>query len=201
MNMLTRNKRFFYKNRIVKQKNPKVLKKLAIAFAIVAVAATLYLRFLQPHTLEVKQRIKLESTVQQLKTTEKQLKTQEVKSQEENDKRNAEIQQLQAKANGQKVYAASLDSATGYPAPSNWAKANLYAKESGNNPNARNYLGCYGLGQDCNHLVEAQCGADYACQDAFFTDYMQRRYGSWENAWAFWQARVPINGKDVGNWW
>jgi hypothetical protein len=30
---------------------------------------------------------------------------------------------------------------------------------------------------------------------------MQRRYKTWQNAKAHWIARVPINGKDVGNWW
>ena len=81
------------------------------------------------------------------------------------------------------------------------AKAFIYQHESGNRPTAKNSSGCYGLGQDCNGIVENLCGADYACQDAFFTRYMQNRYHSWAKAKAFWQARVPINGKDVGNWW
>jgi LysM repeat protein len=79
-----------------------------------------------------------------------------------------------------------------YPASDNSAKAFIYAHESSNNPNATNYLGCYGLGQDCNGQVRGQCGADYACQDEFFTNYAMRRYGSWANAQAFWQAH---------NWW
>ena len=82
------------------------------------------------------------------------------------------------------------------------AKAFIYQHESGNNPTAKNSIGCYGLGQDCNGIVETLCGPDYACQDAFFTDYLNRRYhGSWVEAMNFWLARVPINGKDVGNWW
>lgn len=83
----------------------------------------------------------------------------------------------------------------------NDAKAFIYEHESGNIPWKRNSIGCYGLGQDCNGIVEARCGADYSCQDEFFTDYMLQRYGSWEAARSFWLARVPINGKDVGNWW
>lgn len=80
-----------------------------------------------------------------------------------------------------------------YPAVSgNDAKAFIYAHESGNNPNATNASGCYGLGQDCNGRVRAQCGADYACQDAFFTNYAMSRYGSWEAALAFWNAN---------HWW
>ncbi|MBP9761581.1 LysM peptidoglycan-binding domain-containing protein [Candidatus Saccharibacteria bacterium] len=81
---------------------------------------------------------------------------------------------------------------TSYPVSANSAKAFIYNKESGNNPNATNPSGCYGIGQDCNGVLRTQCGADYACQDAYFESYAQRRYGSWENAYAFWQA----NG-----WW
>ncbi len=81
---------------------------------------------------------------------------------------------------------------TSYPVDGNSAKAYIYARESGNNPNATNPSGCYGIGQDCNGVLRAQCGADYACQDAYFTGYAMRRYGSWENALAFWQAN---------HWW
>lgn len=75
-----------------------------------------------------------------------------------------------------------------YPVSSDDAKAFIYSHESGNNPNATNAGGCYGLGQDCNGVVRNQCGADYACQDAYFTGYAMRRYGSWEAAQAFWLA-------------
>jgi hypothetical protein len=81
------------------------------------------------------------------------------------------------------------------------AKAFIYQKESGNRPHAQNSIGCYGLGQDCNGQVKDKCGADYACQDAFFTSYMLRRYGTWSAAKSFWLARTPINGRDVGHWW
>ena len=79
-----------------------------------------------------------------------------------------------------------------YPVSSNAAKAFIYARESGNNPNATNPNGCYGLGQDCNGVVRSMCGADYACQDAYFTRYAMSRYGSWAGAYAFWQSH---------HWW
>lgn len=88
--------------------------------------------------------------------------------------------------------ASTTASAASYPVDANSAKAYIYARESGNNPNATNPNGCYGLGQDCNGVVRGQCGADYACQDQFFTNYAMRRYGSWENALAFWQSH---------HWW
>ena len=77
-----------------------------------------------------------------------------------------------------KAYASSCDS----------AKACIYQKESGNNPGAINKSsGACGLGQawPCGKM---KCSlSDYACQDAFFTNYAVTRYGSWEQAWAFWQ--------------
>ncbi len=80
-------------------------------------------------------------------------------------------------------------SSASYPAVSgNDAKAFIYSRESGNNPNATNPSGCYGLGQDCNGRLRAACGADYACQDAYFTNYATGRYGSWDGAYAFWQT-------------
>lgn len=82
--------------------------------------------------------------------------------------------------------------ATSYPISANAAKAFIYAHESGNNPNATNPNGCYGLGQDCNGRLRTLCGADYACQDAFFDRYAVARYGSWEGAYAFWLAH---------HWW
>jgi LysM repeat protein len=83
--------------------------------------------------------------------------------------------------------ASTTTTTASYPVDANSAKAYIYARESGNNPNATSPRGCYGLGQDCNGVVRIQCGADYACQDAYFTSYAMRRYGSWENALAFWQ--------------
>lgn len=77
--------------------------------------------------------------------------------------------------------------ATNYPVDGNSAKAYIYSRESGNNPNATNPNGCYGIGQDCNGVVRNQCGANYTCQDQYFTNYAMRRYGSWEAAYAFWQ--------------
>lgn len=67
------------------------------------------------------------------------------------------------------------------------AKMFIYMKESGNNPNSINKSsGACGLGQalPCSKMGCAL--GDYACQDAFFTRYMLNRYGSWENAKAFW---------------
>jgi len=83
----------------------------------------------------------------------------------------------------------------------NSAKAFIYCHESGNRPNAVNAGGCRGLGQACPGS-KLPCGSlDYACQDAWFTDYMKKRYGTWEAAKNHWQARVKINGRDVGHWW
>ena len=80
------------------------------------------------------------------------------------------------------------------PVDSNSAKMFIYNKESGNNPLARNASGCLGLGQACpgSKLLAVCPSLDYACQDAFFTNYAISRYGSWEGALAFWLSH---------NWW
>ena len=70
-------------------------------------------------------------------------------------------------------------------------KLYIYNHESGNNPARYNSSGCLGLGQACpasKLLAVCPVITDYACQDAFFTNYALARYGSWEAALAFWQA-------------
>jgi len=83
------------------------------------------------------------------------------------------------------------------------AKMFIYLHESGNDPKRWNGSGCAGLGQACpaSKLLAVCPNLDYECEDKWFTSYMLNRYKTWENAKAFWLARVPINGKDVGNWW
>lgn len=189
----------------LKRKHPKILKKLAIAFAIVFVSATLYLKVLQPHTLEAHQRIQLESTQSKLIETRKELnqtkatneadeKARAKQLEEVNKKLQEAEQQLQAKrdATSPTAYAATVETpAASYPLPEDEAKAFIYSHESGNNPSAVNSIGCRGLGQACPG-TKLPCDHDYACQDAYFTSYMLGRYGSWNAARAFWLA----NG-----WW
>lgn len=68
-------------------------------------------------------------------------------------------------------------------------KAKVYHHESGNDPAAVNKKsGACGIGQalPCSKLP---CSlSDYACQDAWFTDYMVARYSTWEKAWAYWNC-------------
>lgn len=69
------------------------------------------------------------------------------------------------------------------------AKTFIYMKESGNRPDAINKSsGACGLGQALPCSKMPCTLTDYACQDAFFTKYMQNRYGTWENAKSFWLA-------------
>lgn len=65
----------------------------------------------------------------------------------------------------------------------------IYNKESGNNPARYNSSGCLGLGQACpaSKLLKVCPDInDYACQDAWFTNYAISRYGSWAGAYQFW---------------
>jgi len=73
------------------------------------------------------------------------------------------------------------------PVPTD-AKGFIYMHESGNNPLAVNGAGCLGLGQACpGSKLQRVCPTlDYACEDAFFTNYAMSRYGSWEGAYQFW---------------
>lgn len=100
----------------------------------------------------------------------------------------------------QTAHAAALDSGINCSNQTT-AKAFIYCHESGNDPTATNSGGCRGLGQACPGSKLPCTDHDYACQDAYFTNYMKNRYGTWEAAKAHWQARVPINGRDAGHWW
>ncbi|HET7827445.1 MAG TPA: LysM domain-containing protein [Candidatus Saccharimonadales bacterium] len=63
----------------------------------------------------------------------------------------------------------------------------IYMHESGCRTTAVNPGGCYGIGQACPGSKIAYCGADYTCQNAFFTAYANK-YGGWAGAYAFWVA-------------
>lgn len=201
--MLSRHKKPLLR-RTMKQKrkpNPVMLKKLAIAFAITIIAVFCYIK-LQPHTLEAKQQIQLEHKSQQLKSTQtdlEQIKVRDADTQKKLDETNKQLQetqkQLEAKRNTATAYAAELPPTpkVTYAVPEDVAKAYIYSHESGNNPGSINgSSGACGLGQalPCSKMP---CSlTDYACQDSYFTQYMQARYGTWANAQAFWQAN---------HWW
>jgi LysM repeat protein len=61
----------------------------------------------------------------------------------------------------------------------------IYSHESGCRTTAMSPNGCYGIGQACPASKIAYCGADYACQNAYFTAYAGK-YGGWAGAYAFW---------------
>lgn len=101
----------------------------------------------------------------------------------------AEQKQRDIAAKAQKAAVAAVSTSKAYASSCDSAKACIYQKESGNNPGAINKSsGACGIGQawPCSKM---KCSlSDYACQDAFFTNYAVQRYGSWEKAWQFWQA-------------
>lgn len=63
----------------------------------------------------------------------------------------------------------------------------IYSHESGCRTTAVNSIGCRGLGQACPGS-KLPCGADWACQDAWFKNYALQRYGSFLAAYNFWLA-------------
>ena len=135
----------------------------------------------------------------ELKQTELNIKLKEL-NKTEIEKKQLELQkvdlekQLQAKKDTATAYAESLQDAPApiavyvpAPMPADGYKAFIYRMESGNNPASVNSIGCRGLGQACPGS-KLPCGNDYACQDAYFTNYAMTRYGSWEKAYQFWVA-------------
>lgn len=63
----------------------------------------------------------------------------------------------------------------------------IYQHESGCDLNSVNSIGCRGIGQACPG-DKLPCGADYACQNAFFTSYANSAYGGWLGAYNHWLA-------------
>jgi len=125
---------------------------------------------------------KLEKQNQQNQETQKQLE--EIKKQIEELK--------QARANKVRVASATysapkpIEVPKYQPALEN-AKLFIYEHESGNRTDAINASsGACGLGQALPCSKMGCSLSDYACQDAWFTNYMKNRYGTWENAKSFW---------------
>jgi hypothetical protein len=209
MNTVNRNKlrkKLPMKHKKLKPINVASLKKLAIAIAITIIAVVCYIQA-QPHTQDAKQEIQLEHKSQQLKSTRNLLEQQKVRdadTQKKLDETNKQLQEtqkkLEAKRNSATAYAAELAyvppvvQAPVVQAPvsavvdgcgDNTYAQYIYSHESGCNLNAVNSIGCRGIGQACPGS-KLPCGADYACQNAFFTQYANERYGSWAGAYTFW---------------
>ena len=168
----------------LKRKHSPVLKKLAIAFAIVLVAIALYVK-VQPYTQEAKTRTKLESTSQQLKKTQSELQLEQTQSKQQFDEQQKKLQEvnqkleetekaLQAKRSTPKVYAAERAipayapsgdkdawlTASGIPVSEWWAVDWIVSRESGWKPCA------YNPGRnDCNANPSSACGLvqQYPC--------------------------------------
>lgn len=130
--------------------------------------------------------------LQEKATTDAEKASQDQRVKELESQKTELEKQLQSKL-AEKQRIASIQTAQVYAAEANCGspKMCIYQKESGNNPLAVNSIGCRGIGQACPGS-KLPCGADYACQDAWFTNYAIQRYGSWEVAWTFWQAN---------HWW
>ena len=207
MNMLNRTRlqlKSPMKHKQFKQLKPinvASLKKLAIAIAITIIAVVCYIQA-QPHTQEAKQQIQLEHKSQQLKSTRDLLEQQKVRdadTQKKLDETNKQLQetqkQLEAKRHAATVYAAELAYVPPAPVVSNTAPAGcgdntyanfIYMHESGCRTNAVNEIGACGIGQ-ANPCGKMGCSlSDYACQNAFFTQYANDCYGSWYNAYIYW---------------
>ena len=122
----------------------------------------------------------------------KELEDQKIQLQEQLDKAQSDLQaKAKRQADEKQRLAVAAQNASGTTkvsaASGNFYKDFIYHHESGNRTTAVNSLGCRGIGQACPG-TKLPCGDDYACQDAWFTNYAMQRYGSWENAYNFWVA-------------
>lgn len=143
--------------------------------------------------------IELKKTLEDKNLNESKVQNLEKQIQDAQEREKALQSQLQAKAKAKadaiakaaQAQSVALASTKTYAATGNADKDFIYMHESGNRTTAVNSIGCRGLGQACPG-TKLPCGDDYACQDAWFTKYMQQRYGSWSNARAFWERN---------HWW
>ena len=197
MTRYKQGKKVSEQKRIVRKTN---LKRVALALLLALVGLTAYVfsyQYTHQAKIEAELRVKqtqVQSQIQQIKA-KSNLNAEQQKQIEELNKQKQELEkQLQAKKESARVLAEAqatpqVSGAVAvkqtYSLPANQAKAFIYQHESGNNPNAVNSIGCRGLGQACPGS-KLPCGADYACQDAWFTNYAMTRYGSWEAAYQFW---------------
>lgn len=203
----------------LKRKHSPVLKKLALAFAIVLVATGLYIK-VQPYTKAAKLERQLESTSQHLIETRNKLQSTEAQSeaqfneqQKQLEELNKQIQekdkQLQAKAASKKAYAATLPPVEGQcldwmaqaGIPNTYATHKLIINESGCRTGAINPTsGACGIPQayPCSKLP-CPLNADGAvCQLKWMDNYVANRYGSWDNALSTWYSRC---GSPQGCWY
>ena len=165
------------------------IKALAVGVLIAVMSGMAWLGFLQYRTHEAL--LQSEIKVKQIRLDELNGKSGEMKKQTEQlikEKQELEKQLQSKRQEAERIAQAKLvvtQVASAAPVSSNEAKAFIYQHESGNRTTAVNSIGCRGHGQACPGS-KLPCGDDYACQDAWFTNYMLQRYGTWENAKAFW---------------
>lgn len=177
-------------------------KAILIAILVVTLSFGAW-QYLSTKTNQAETQRKLETKQQELTTKLNELDSTKLNAKQlEEAKKQLEAQklelekQLQAKRSTPKVYAESAPKPAQAVGTTNCGSdpymAQIYQRESGCRTTALNSIGCYGIGQSCPASKIAHCGADFACQNAWFTNYAVTRYGSTANAWAVWQQQ---------HWW
>lgn len=81
---------------------------------------------------------------------------------------------------------------------------NLIQHESGYQSQVANKnSGACGIFQayPCSKLLAVCPDMSEDCQIAWGLNYIENRYQSPSKAWKHWLAKVPVDGKDVGNWY
>lgn len=182
------------------------MKRLLLAAALLAFIALGVSNVVKHNNKLEFQKVELEDTALKLKKLEqdynselqqknvnqdtiKQLEQQKQDLQSQLEARAAEKERLASLVTTPKVYAATAPStAVVGNCGDNIFKQYIYQHESGCNTGRYNSIGCFGIGQSCPASKISYCGTDFACQDAWFTQYANNRYGGWAGAYAFWLA-------------
>jgi hypothetical protein len=138
--------------------------------------------------IELKQKVQNTEHIKQLEQEKQQLEQKTKEQEQQLQAKAAEKERLAKLQTSQVVYAAAAPTpvAAAVAGCGDNTYANyIYMHESGCRPAAVNSIGCRGIGQACPG-GKLPCGADYACQNAYFSNYAIQRYGSWANAYNFW---------------
>lgn len=178
------------------------LKALSVGLAIALLSGLVWVNYLQHKTNEAK--LELEIKQSQLKLNELEVKSVESKTKADQllrDKQELEKQLQTKKEEAERIAEAKVQvTQVASAAPvavvsttncgDNVYKQYIYQHESGCRTDARNSIGCLGIGQACpgSKILNVCPDLNFACQDAWFSNYAISRYGSWANAYAFWIA-------------
>lgn len=166
--------------------------KRAVTSILLALVGLAVFTVAYGYTYQSQQHIRLQNTLNQLETERKAAQAKDQTIQQYNQQIQALQKQLSVKranevlAEAQAQQAANIEAAGGtVGCGDNQYSHYIYEHESGCRTTTVNSIGCRGIGQACPGS-KLPCGDDYVCQNSYFTQYANSRYGGWYNAYCWW---------------